>query len=342
MRRVYQPLLTAGTLLLALTVLLSGTVDAGANGGRILSTNQDVINALDSKIDLSSAKEVFTFVFGKLRNEVIVYPTENYYYFEFFAQGKLFKGNFGLFVDNRDRGELNFAYEEVPGDDEIREGFFNEATLSPKDGIHIHKLSAFRYAVSFHNKTVIFNLNQIEQKLPARIRLMRDEVFVGHSFDESGVKFFLIFNRKFNHLFWLLNDEGGMPETLTVLDTGILIGKRTAFAFYDDRDNARRILIGVSKEAVERNSWYDGPFDQLPDNYIASGQVEVREYMQAAYPYAKGKIDKFGIWLVNPENRIAITSYLEYSRYSQLKEVVDGARKARKVTSRFYCEITGM
>lgn len=344
MKRVHQRLLTAGTLLLVLTVLpkLTGTIDAGASGGSVLSTNQDVINALDSKMDLSNAREVFTFVFGELRNEVTVYPTENYYYFEFLAQGKLFKGNVGLFADSRDRGELNFAYEEVPGPEEIKENFFKEVTLSAKDGINVQKLSAFRYAVSFQNKTVVFNLNQIEQKLPARIRLMQDEVFVGHSFDESGLKFFLIFNRTFSHFFWVVNDEVGMPETLTILSPGILIGQRTAFAFYDDRGNNRKILIGVSEDAVKANSWYDGPFDQLPDNYVATDQIELRKYLEAAYPYARGKIDKFGISLQNPEDRIAITPYLEYRSYSELKEIVEDAWRTRKLTSRFYCEITGM
>lgn len=345
MKRVHTKLCAACILLLSLSVLLkiNGTVDDGANASGLFSTNEDFINALESKVDLSNPKEVFRLVFASLRNEVSVYPTENYYYFEFVTKGKLIKGNIGLFANNRDKGELNFGYEEAPAYNDVKEEIVGEATLSAQDGVKVKTLTPFRYAVTFQEKTVIFNLNQIEQKLPERIHLTQDEVFVGHSFDESGLKFLLVFNRKLNHLFWVLNDEKAMPETLTALTDEISIGSRTAFAFYNDNANARKILIGVSKDEVKKNSWYDGPFDQLPDNYIATDQIEVKKYMEAAYPYAKGEIDKFGISLVNPESRIAISSYLEYRNTSDLKEMIEAAKKkTSKHTSEFYCEITGI
>jgi hypothetical protein len=345
MKRADYRLCVAGILLLSLAVLLklSGTVAAGANAGKVLSTNEDFINGLGLKLDLSNPKEVFSFVFGRLGNEVTVYPTENYYYFEFGAQGKLIKGNIGLFADTRDNGEVNFGYEESSADDDVKGKIVKEVSFFAKDGIGVRRLSDFSYAITFQEKTVVFNLNQIEQRLPARIRLMPDEVFVGHSFDESGLKFFLIFNRQFNHLFWLLNDEEAMPETLTALTEDISVGNRTAFAFYIDKRNARKILIGVSDDAVKRNSWYDGPFDQLPDNYIATGQIEVKKYIEAAYPYAKGKIDKFGISLADAEDRIAISAYLRYRDKSELKELIADAKKITgRAASRFYCEITGI
>lgn len=58
-----------------------------------------------------------------------------------------------------------------------------------------------------------FNFKQIEQKLPERIGLLKDEIFIGHTFDESGLKFFLVFKQKSNHFYWLLDDEEAMPES---------------------------------------------------------------------------------------------------------------------------------
>jgi len=35
-----------------------------------------------------------------------------------------------------------------------------------------------------------------------------------------------------------------------------------------------------------QNNWYDGPFDQMPDNYVYLGQIEVQKYLEACYPRA--------------------------------------------------------
>ena len=45
---------------------------------------------------LDDPKEVFARVFEQLESEVIVYPTENYYYFSFFANGRKYSGNLRL------------------------------------------------------------------------------------------------------------------------------------------------------------------------------------------------------------------------------------------------------
>jgi hypothetical protein len=345
MKKAQTKLCAACILLLSLSFLvkMNRAGDAGANASKLFSTHEDFVYALGAKIDLSNPKEVFRFVFFNLRNEVTVYPTENYYYFEFFAEGKSIKGNIGLFASIRDRGQLNFGYEESTAFYDAKDIVVGESTFDETDGVEVKKLTPFRYAVTYQGKMVVFNLNQVEQKMAKRMRLAQGEVFVGQSFDESGLKFLLIFNQKCNHFFWLLNDDETISESFTTLTDNISIGNRTAFAFYDDKENNRKILIGVSADEVKRNSWYDGPFDQLPDNYIATGQVEVKKYMEAAYPYAKGKIDKFGISLVEPDNRLAICSYLEYSDTSELSEMISAAkRKTGKHAPDFYCEITGI
>ena len=61
-------------------------------------TNEKYIDGLyNQDLNVSDEKEVFSFVFENLDNEVTVYPTENYYYFKFNAQGKIFGGSLTLF-----------------------------------------------------------------------------------------------------------------------------------------------------------------------------------------------------------------------------------------------------
>jgi hypothetical protein len=66
------------------------------------------------------------------------------------------------------------------------------------------------------------------------------------------------------------------------------MGKRTGFAFYQDRLRHRKILVGVY-EANYRLNTYFGPFDQLPDNFI-EGET-LRKAIPQISPGLKGRID---------------------------------------------------
>src|SRR5437867_3805389 len=52
-------------------------------------SNEEFINGLYNNLNLTDAKQVFRFVFSNLDNKVVIYPTENYYYFTFPAHGKI-------------------------------------------------------------------------------------------------------------------------------------------------------------------------------------------------------------------------------------------------------------
>src|SRR5207253_6833773 len=74
----------------------------------------------------------------------------------------------------------------------------------------------------------------------------------------------------------------------------ILIGKRTGFAYYREHRLDRKILIGVFDGNSQVNNYFDGPFDQLPDNFI-EGEA-LREAILAAEPKLAGEIARYGIW----------------------------------------------
>ena len=126
-----------------------------------------------------------------------------------------------------------------------------------------------------------------------------------------------------------------MPEKLTQSPTSerIFIGQRTGFAFYQDGKIARKILIGVFAQNAETNNYFDGPFDQLPDNFIKGD--EFRDLIVSASPDLKGKIDRFGLY-AEGDRRYAIVPYLFYKTIQDLDVFATCAERSQVPASRYY------
>ncbi|MBL7113525.1 MAG: hypothetical protein ISS19_16425 [Bacteroidales bacterium] len=303
--------------------------------------NEHVIDALNQTIDLKDPLKVFEYVFDNLSSEITIYPTENYYYFEFNDSGNKLKGNLALFADTRDQGLLNFSYEAASiYNDKDSSGTDVVMTLSQQHGIIISKVTDFRYIITFKNRSVLVKLNDLGFTPPTETNLMPQEVYVGPSFDESGLKFYLVYNTEFNHLFWVLNEENDVPENFLIYNKDILIGKRTEFAFFNDTIYHRKVLFGVKKENVDLNNWYDGPFDQLPDNFIKTGQVTLKDYLEYYDPSCKGKIDEYGHFSGRPGYRIAISSYIIYAHRTELIKVMMACKNSSETPSEFLFHLT--
>ncbi len=317
-----------------------GMHERSGSNPRSLVTNEALISDLYRVTSVDDPMSVVRFVFLSIAEEVNVYPTENYYYFECVLNRVPIKGNIGLPAHGIDDGIVTFAYEEDYAIADINHPARHaELSLTAKVGVFVRKVNDFKYAVTFEDKTVIFNLNDVGTLPPRKAILSPDETFVGPSFDESGLQFYLIFNQKCNALFWILNEDDFVPEQFLSYTSRILIGRRTQFAFYDDKENNRRVLIGVKDDNVARNNWYDGPFDQLPDNYIKTGRIELQKYIESCYPFTKGKIDKFGISLEKKEVRVPIVPYLNYSSPSQLVKLIDSLESSSKSNADFFCRL---
>ena len=102
------------------------------------------------------------------------------------------------------------------------------------------------------------------------------------------------------------------------LSEELVVCSLSGFAFYLDHEYGRKILVGVRAQNVKRNNYFDGPFDQLADNYIETDLLS--EYVQQAYPYTWGRINRYGCFTDDTDSRIAITPY--YTYYS-LDELID-------------------
>lgn len=301
-----------------------------------LQTNQDYIETVSraTVLDVRDPLSVFAFVLASLPEQVKIYPTENYYYFSFVHDGVPYDGNIRLDASDRDQGKLHFAYAEsltAWG----AETSVDYHRLDGTKGVAVEKLGRFEYRVGYQGRAVVFELNDLSQVKPPPNVLGPDEAFIGPVFDESGIRFFLVYNSRLKIFHYLLD------ETVTVADEfaparrtdRILIGKRTSFAFYRDGRRARKILIGVFDGNSRINNYLDGPFDQLPDNFI-EGET-LRDILIQIEPGLKGKIDRFGGSLDGAQ-RYMIAPYLYYQVESELAAVHRCATSQRVPAAAYY------
>lgn len=297
--------------------------------------NQDFVESLYTRIDIKNEMAVFELVFDALRDKVTVYPTENYYYFSFVTGGKVWWGNLRLDSLDRDKGILHLGYFKF---DEY--GRYDEANnyykkLTAKEGVVVARKSAFVYTVTYKGRTVTFQLHDIGWKPPVKAKLRSVETYVGPVFDESGTRFHLIFDNNSNHFMYVLNEDGPMPEHFVNVNRAVVVGERTGFAYFIDRAYDRKILIGIHGRNAQRNNYYDGPFDQLPDNYI--GKAKLGEFITKAYPFTKGKIDKYGNYNDREAARFSISNYLIYDDVEKLNFVFDCMKQYREESGFYRC-----
>jgi hypothetical protein len=305
---------------LSILLLLFGAPLSAADP--LLERHQATAEAWQAtSLDLRNSDAVFAWVFRHLPPEVMVYPTENYYYWRLTAGGREIRGNFRPASGLREQGKISFAYAEwleFP-DEALEAGQLSIARrFGAEEGVTVVCPDAFTCDVSSEGRTVRFRFHQIPQLPPAPGVLGPDERFVARTWDESGLGFFLCYHTAANCFFWVLNDEQPVAETFTVLARGIELGRRTGFVFWTEtaRSN-RRILAGVREASVQRNDYYDGPFDQLADNYAA--QVPLRQSIMEAFPALKGEVDLYGYFTTGPDkgDRVALTSYLSYQNTAE-------------------------
>jgi hypothetical protein len=285
-------------------------------------------------LDVGDPMKVFAFVLNSLPGEVKVYPTENYYYFRFLHHGTPYSGNIRIEVSDK-APTLHFAYYQTETPWHPNENA-KTITLDAAEGVTVEKKGALLYRVAYRDKSVSFALNDLSQVKPPASMLAPDERFIGPIFDESGMRFFLVFNDKLKIFLYVLDETVKPAEEFFPRGekSRILIGKRTGFAYFRDLKLDRKILIGVYEDNLLLNTYFDGPFDQLPDNFV-EGET-LRSAILAATPQLKGKIDRYGRAL-DRNIRYAIKPYAAYLDLSDLDPIEACARKNEKSANYYAC-----
>jgi hypothetical protein len=155
-------------------------------------------------------------------------------------------------------------------------------------GVSVEKVEPLVYRVSYQGKSVVFALNDLSNVKPPAGALGADETFIGPIFDESAIRFFLVYNSRLKIFHYILDETERVADLFfpSKKSERILIGKRTGFAFYKDHRLDRKILIGAFEGNIRANNYFDGPFDQLPDNFI-EGEA-LRSAILSVPPAAQG------------------------------------------------------
>jgi len=289
-----------------------------AAGG--VAFNQDYIDSVlhGPDLDLEDIGGVFGHVFSALPDRVKVYPTENYFYFTFGYKGLTYAGNMRLDVKDRDEGLLHFAYFNQT-EDWNAELLTKYRPLSIVDGVKVEKVEDLLYRVTYKDKSVLFALNDLSDVRPPQQMVGEGETYLGPVFDESGLQFYLMFHKRDKRFMFVLNETGPQSEELVAYSDGdpsILLGMRTGFAFYKDRYLDRKILVAVYAGNVENNNYFDGPFDQLPDNFFKGD--ELKQAILTLYPDLEDEIDRYGNFK-EQEGRFLVNPYINYSFLNELE-----------------------
>ena len=300
-----------------------------------LNTNETTIAELarSHRLAIDDPMAVFSYVLGSLPERVKVYPTENHYYFSFDLNGIRYAGNIKIDARLRAEGKVVFNYyQDRPAWLPDVDG--PALILGPSQGVTVEKIEPLAYRVSYGQKSVVFALNDLSQVKPPAAALAPNDQFIGPVFDESAIRFFLVFNAKLK-LFHFILDETVTPADVFVpapVGNGrILIGKRTGFAVYRDQQRDRKILIGVYQDNVAANNYLDGPFDQMPDNFVEGDSFQ--QAIFAVEPKLKGQINRYGSFA--DDSRFAVAPYMEYRSPKDLA-IFDRCATSRRIPAESY------
>ena len=239
---------------IAALALLAGSTAAALAQDRIhLHTNEAEIGEVlrDGGVTIDDPLAVFSTVLKNLPERVQVYPTENYFYFRFTQNGVVYSGNIRLGASDRDQGKVNFAYNEQPADWNA-DPRNRHVVLGPEQGITVEQSAPLTYRVTHSAKTVTFVLNDLSGVKPPPDMLKADETFLGPSFDDSAIRFFLVFNSRLKVFHYILDETTPVADQLIALkgNAPIQTGKRSGFAFYPF--DGRKILVGVDERQSRR------------------------------------------------------------------------------------------
>jgi hypothetical protein len=290
------------------------------------------LSADETKLpDPYNPDEMLTYLFKNFPSYAVVYPTETYYYYRFTLAGQPISGNIRLLDAHLGKVHIGYFFSKDP-----QGGAFSK-TFDVTNGLNVKDQSnreANFYRVSYGNQTVVFKLpnNQSQGALP---KMNEDERLVSWIQDESGVRFYLLFNQKTSAFYYLLDEHHAAPEDIEILESNpeLLLGKRSSFIFYSDLAYNRKILVGVSLREVYENSYFDGPFDQVPP------RLQLRDMLYRAYPYTalRGGLDEHGNFNKIAQTRVAISPYFQYDTIPNLVQQLSRCDRAEERSILWSC-----
>jgi hypothetical protein len=308
-----------------------GRTGVGASPVGAVVFNEAVLSEASARgakvVDRNSARPAASFddprsmlraVLAASPARAVVYPTERYYYYRMPLGPRLVSGN--IRFAEVEQGVISIGYfdSQHPVDMKTRE-FRNG-----EDGVRLEfDGQTHEVLLSFEGISRVFVLDQ-EAFEPPDFPLLPGERYVSGVRDESGYYFHLLYWPPDRSFYYVLNTSKPCPESWSRGESSTVEtwwGDWSRFCFLRDPRTGRFILVGVHQREIRENSWYDGPFDQVPPN------LPIREILEEAYPYVidAGGIDEHGNFLKMAGQRVAISPYQEYVSGPDLERFVANA-----------------
>lgn len=269
----------------------------------------DLVNGkYSNNINFEKDYPVFDYVFKNLPYYSIVYPSYQYYYFQFDYSGKEFAGN--LRFTEADDGKLAFGYFEK--NNPRANQYFN--FLDKENGVFVEKVSNELIKIKYDGNTKRFNFFSLKDT-SKEIKILENEEFISKVVDESGINFYLVYNSEINSFYYFLQKQK-LFEDLENLGQNLFLGLRTDYVYYLDSENERFLLTGVNKKNINQNNYFDGVFDQIPPD------LNLRDKIYLVYPDTKKNSGLNERWhFIDKKNtRVAIMPYIKYDDLSEILE----------------------
>lgn len=309
--RVLKAVLKASILGFAALLFLPNVLWAG-----VLSTNESFIK----KVQTRTNQSVLDYVFKSLNDKITVYPGEGYYYFNFLYNGDFYKGNIRFAKGDRDKGILYYALFKPSGSLQDAD---NDELIGQLDKSHVffklEKRNRLNYKITYKKRTIAVHINDLLPLIKTVKVPSKHHYYVGPIYDESAIVFDLFFNENLKRFVYYHRGDIGSRESYVQLDANILIGKRTGFAYLRFGAEKQKIFIGGSRLNMTLNNYYDGPFDQLPDDTLDGDKLT--KLIEIYDPREKGKLSSGGMYKGQEADlRYAIAPYVDYVSIKELKK----------------------
>src|SRR5215468_10816166 len=173
----------------------------------LLHTNEAYVEEATrpTTLALDDPMAIFAFVLNSLPDRVKVYPTENYYYFTFIHGGAPYAGNIRIELGDEDKVTVHFVYYQ-DWSEWHQDSPLTHVVLDASQGVEVEKIERLVYRLSYGGKSVVFALNDLSQVKPPAAALARGEKFIGPIFDESAIRFFLVYNSRLKVFHYILDE----------------------------------------------------------------------------------------------------------------------------------------
>lgn len=264
-------------------------------------------------VNFDDPRSILKFILRTTPENPTVFPTERYYYYQFPLALRMVSGN--IRFAEVERGVVTVGYFDSMYSADMRVEEFRDG----EEGVRVeHDANKHEVVFAVDGIERVFHLDQSAFTSPL-FELYEGEKHISGVRDESGYYFHLLYWANDRSFYYVVNEDMPLPEDLLQVphaDLDIFFGEKSRFCFVRDKSSNRLVLVGVSKRGVQLNTWYDGPFDQVPP------YLNIKSILEEAYPYVTdaGGIDEHGKFLEREGQRIAISPYSAYRSGVELVE----------------------